>query len=103
MKQGKLALSLDALEVQSFVTQDAEAAQGTVRANEDTNTTPCWQNSDVESCGGSCDYTYCGEYTCWETCAWSCPASCNCMTNEQSCNQTYPSPDGLGTCCRIPC
>ena len=75
----KLRLSLEELDVESFDTDDARAARGTVQANEeytwscDTELDPCrtpgyascdytrcfWCTSKPETCGPSCNFTAC--------------------------------------------
>jgi hypothetical protein len=95
----KLALDLDGLAVQSFETQGSTRSRGTVRGNEWTEPTSCWIDTDVVSCGGSCDYTWC-DATC-AGCGGTGGNSCRCVTQAITCEQTSPNP--VGTCCGAEC
>ncbi|HEX6373787.1 MAG TPA: hypothetical protein VF006_32970 [Longimicrobium sp.] len=57
----KVALDLDTLRVESFATQDAQPARGTVRGHDDT--------IETENC--TIDY----EFTCWQA---TCPTFKGC-------------------------
>lgn len=67
----KLKLDLDALEIESFETDETAEARGTV---EGRNPPPVQTEA---TCG---QYTCGNEYTCaqWYTCANTCADSCNC-------------------------
>ncbi|HEV3051845.1 MAG TPA: hypothetical protein VGX50_16175 [Longimicrobium sp.] len=92
----KLHLKLEELDVESFETSKTQAKFGTVRAHDGTRI-ECPPDSNLVSCGGSCDFTSCDDHTCYgcgET-GTTCPTR-----NQFSCVQTGPAPD---TCCRILC
>lgn len=81
----KLALSLDALEVQSFATADSAPGRGTVHGEQCTCLTVCTcpgcntcgtceATCSCNTCGtceATCRYQTCGP-TCWETCGDTC-------------------------------
>lgn len=93
----KLHLNLDQLKVESFETATARAGLGTVRANEGTQPIQCGPDSNLASCGGSCELTSCEDDSCYgcggET--DTCPTR-----NGISCVETGPAPD---TCCQRTC
>ena len=69
----KLSLDLDQIAVESFATEPARRAHGTVRGHDLSDTT-C--NQIICDCytGGTCD-TDCGQITCDDTCANTCGCS----------------------------
>ena len=97
----KLALNLDGLAVQSFETQSTARPRGTVHGAEWTEPTSCWIDTDVVSCGGSCDHTYCNETCAGGGCGGSGYNSCRCVTQAITCEATSPNPEG--TCCGSTC
>ncbi len=94
----KLHLKLEELDVESFETAETRADFGTVRANEGTQPIDCGPDSNLVSCGGSCEFTSCDDHTCYG-CGGE--TGTTCPTRDQfSCVQTGPAPD---TCCQILC
>jgi hypothetical protein len=92
----KLSLKLDTLSVQSFETLPTPSGRGTVQAR--------GSETDLLSCGGSCGYTNCEDWTCLgcptngqNTCA----NSCNCQTQDITCQASGFNP--VGTCCGAEC
>lgn len=86
----KLTLNPDALEVQSFVTADAEPARGTVHAEQQCTCPTNCSCPGCPTCGETCPNT------CWETCddascqsCWSCWATCEntCYTGMCVCDR----------------
>lgn len=77
----KLALELDELQVESFSTQEADEARGTVAGRNEPPYT--------ESCGGTCVNTC---VSCVNTCLNTCPNSC-----WDTCNTCYATCDAWCT------
>lgn len=90
----KLTLNLDQLTVDSFDTETAAPAKGTVFGEQCT----CHTNCTCPGCP-TCDYTACDDQN---TCAGTCFASCNgsCWYTECPSNPTCnPSGDPAWPCC----
>jgi hypothetical protein len=92
----KLMLDLDAIQVDSFATQAADAARGTVDARQGRETFTCpppSQNSCAATCGcgpATADYTCVSclqtcAGTCWDPTCDTCMATCNQATGPQRC------------------
>ena len=78
----KLTLDVEQLEVESFSTGGADAANGTVHAHNHTrgNHVSCWETCGAScgvTCPATCGYTCNAEYTCGadNTCAATCPCT----------------------------
>jgi hypothetical protein len=86
----KLALDPDALEVQSFSTEAAEARGGTVRGLDSATVDQDTCNIPGNTCAPGCtDVDTCPQVTCAQSCGGSC-ASCPVSCNPAQC----PSADG---------
>jgi hypothetical protein len=79
----KLALSLDALEVQSFATADSAPGRGTVHGEQCTCPTACTcpgcntcDQTCPETCWNTCDDASCGASWCRVTCGETCGNTC---------------------------
>ena len=88
----KLTLSLDSLEVQSFVTADNAPGRGTVRGEQCTCPTACTCPgcpTCPDTCQATCDGETCGEFTC-DSCGDSCMGTCEktCQTMVCFCAET---------------
>lgn len=93
----KLHLKLEELDVESFETSRMPAGFGTVRANDGTRI-ECPPDSNLVSCGGSCDFTSCEDDSCYG-CGGETGTACPTGTGL-SCVLTGPAPD---TCCKRLC
>ena len=91
----KLHLKLEELDVESFETSQMRAKFGTVRANDGTRL-ECPPDSNLVSCGGSCDFTSCDDHTCYG-CGGETGTGCPTVL---SCKVTAPAPE---TCCLRTC
>lgn len=90
----KLTLDLDAVQVESFATQDAHAGRGTVDARQGRETFTC-PPATANTCFGTCGCgsaqtcVTCVDYTCAGTCVaptcGTCMLTCNVATGPERC------------------
>lgn len=81
-------LSIDDLQVESFVTRNEPYARGTVRAHDTYTLDPSCMDTCYYTCPTTCDIDCTGggsqpNATCERTCPATCPASC---PYDYSCN-----------------
>jgi hypothetical protein len=102
----KLSLDLDAIQVESFSTQSAAAARGTVDARQGRETWTCPVPTQ-DTCAGTCEYSCNGTCggggttgsTC-VSCAQTCDLTCNtCAATCDSCMATCNFATGPQRCC----